>query len=78
MYDRQLTPLGIRSSVLSHSGKEIQSQIIPSFIESKGIASVRDMVNMARSRSSSRTGAKPKPQLPSTTDVTPCQPEIVQ
>ncbi len=31
-----------------------------------------------RSRSAGFTGAKPKPQLPSTTDVTPCQPEIVQ
>ena len=51
---------------------------MPSFIESNGIASVRDMVNIERSRSSGRTGAKPKPQLPSTTDVTPCQPEIVQ
>ena len=68
----------MRSSVSSHSGKEIQSQIIPSFIESNGIASVRDMVSIERSRSSGRTGAKPKPQLPSTTEVTPCQPEIVQ
>ena len=41
------------------------------------MASVRVMVSIERSRKSGFTGAKPKPQLPSTTDVTPCQPEIV-
>ena len=41
------------------------------------MASVRTMVSIDRSRKSGRTGAKPKPQLPSTTEVTPCQPEIV-
>ena len=43
-----------------------------------GMASLRVIVSIARSRSSGRTGAKPNPQLPITTDVTPCQPEIVQ
>ena len=75
---RQLTPFGIRSSDCSHSGKVTQSQSMPAFMDSKGIASVRDMVSIARSRPSGGTGAKPKPQLPSTTEVTPCQPEIVQ
>ena len=42
------------------------------------MASVRVMVSMERSRKSGFTGAKPNPQLPSTTEVTPCQPEIVQ
>ena len=32
---------------------------------------------MARSRSSGRHGANPKPQLPITTLVTPCQPDMV-
>ena len=50
---------------------------MPSRIETIGIASRRDMVSIARSRSFGRTGAKPKPQLPSATEVTPCQPEIV-
>ena len=68
----------MRSRLASHSGNVTQSQIMPSFMESKGMASVRDMVSMARSRPSGTTGAKPKPQLPSTTDVTPCQPEMVQ
>ena len=35
-------------------------------------------MSMACSRSAGRTGAKPKPQLPITTDVTPCQPDSVQ
>jgi hypothetical protein len=41
------------------------------------MASVRVMVSMLRSRKSGFTGANPNPQLPSTTDVTPCQPEMV-
>ena len=51
---------------------------MPLTIDSYGIASVRVIVSIERSRKSGRTGAKPNPQLPSTTDVTPCQPEIVQ
>ena len=67
----------MRSSVSIHSGKVTQSQSMPAFMDSKGMASVRDMVSIARSRSSGWTGAKPKPQLPSTIEVTPCQPEMV-
>ena len=51
---------------------------MPLTIDSYGIASVRVIVSIERSRKSGRTGAKPNPQLPSTTDVTPCHPEIVQ
>ena len=54
-----------------------QSQFIPWRIDSYGMASVRVIVSIERSRNSGLHGAKPKPQLPSTTDVTPCQPEIV-
>ena len=43
----------------------------------EGMASVRTIVSIERSRKSGLQGAKPKPQLPSTTEVTPCQPEIV-
>ena len=50
---------------------------MPSTMDSYGMASVRVMVSIERSWKSGFTGAKPKPQLPSTTDVTPCQPEIV-
>jgi hypothetical protein len=55
-----------------------QSQGSPCRIDSWGIASTRVMVSMARSRISGRIGAKPKPQLPMTTEVTPCQPESVR
>ena len=51
---------------------------MPAAMASKGMASVRVMVNMARSRSSGATGANPKPQLPITIEVTPCQPDSVQ
>ena len=51
---------------------------MPAFIALYGIASTRVIERIARSRSSGRTGAKPKPQLPITTDVTPCQPDSVQ
>ena len=61
----------------SHSGIVTQSQSSPLRIASSPIASVRDIVRIAISRSSGRTGANPNPQLPSTTVVTPCQPEIV-
>ncbi len=55
-----------------------QSQGRPRRIDSYGIASTRVIVSIARSRISGRIGAKPKPQLPITTDVTPCQPESVR
>ena len=50
---------------------------MPSCIDSRGTASLRDIVSMARSWSSGLQGANPKPQFPMATDVTPCQPEIV-
>ena len=68
----------MRCRFSSHSGKVIQFQGIPSFIESYGICSLRVIISNERSRSCGWHGAKPKPQLPSTTEVTPCQPEIVQ
>ena len=51
---------------------------MPSLIDSIGMASVRTIVSIERSRKSGLHGAKPKPQLPSTTEVTPCQLEMVQ
>ena len=39
---------------------------------------MRDMVSIARSWSSGLQGAKPNPQLPIATEVTPCQPEMEQ
>ena len=51
---------------------------IPSSMAASGMASVRTMVSIDRSRKSGLHGANPKPQLPSTTEVTPCQLEIEQ
>jgi hypothetical protein len=60
-----------------NSGSVSQSHGSPSCIASSEICSLRVMESIERSRSSGRHGAKPKPQLPTTTLVTPCQPEIV-
>jgi hypothetical protein len=78
MYWMQLIPLGARSSESMYCGIVSQSHLIPAFIEAYGIASVRVIVSIERSRKSGLQGAKPKPQLPSTSDVTPCHPEMVQ
>ena len=51
---------------------------MPAAIVLMRTASLRSMVSIARSRCSGFTGAKPKPQLPITTEVTPCQPDRVQ
>ena len=72
------TALGAASTLSRNSGKVTQSQGMPAFIEAMGIASTRVIDIMARSRSAGRTGAKPKPQLPITTEVMPCQEESVQ
>ena len=77
MYWMMLTPLSVRSSESRYSGIVSQSQFMPWRIDSYGMASVRVIVSMERSRKSGLHGAKPNPQLPSTTEVTPCQPEIV-
>jgi IstB-like ATP binding protein len=57
--------------------KLTQSQRIPSRIDASGIASTRDISNIARSRSSGRLGAKPNPHMPIITVVTPFQAELV-
>ncbi len=61
-----------------YSGNVTQSQGSPSRSVSVGIASTAVIVSIERSRSSGRTGAKPKPQLPVTTEVTPCHPDVVR
>ena len=72
-----LTPLGVRSTLSRNSGKVTQSHGMPARIVFSGTASLRERLSIARSRSSGLHGAKPKPQLPITTLVTPCQPDIV-
>ena len=55
-----------------------QSQGMPAAMVVARTASLRSRVSIDLSRCSGCTGAKPKPQLPMTTEVTPCQPDIVQ
>ena len=57
------------------SGKVTQSQRIPWRIDSSGIASMRFIMRMFRSRSCGRVGAKPKPHWPMLIEVTPNQPD---
>jgi hypothetical protein len=76
-YWMTFTPFGARSRESRYSGMVSQSHRMPWRIDSKGIASVRVIVSIERSRNSGATGANPNPQLPRTTDVTPCHPEIV-
>ena len=54
-------------------GMNFHNRSMPCFIEAYGMASTRVIRCMARSRSSGRQGAKPKPQRLITTLVTPCQ-----
>ena len=75
---RRLTESGCDATRSRNSGYVTQFHGSPAFIESYGIASTRVIDRIDRSRSSGRPGAKPKPQLPMTTDVTPCQPDNVQ
>ncbi len=75
MSDAAFTPSLLRSMLSRNSGKLSQSHFIPAFMQDSGIDSVRSMRRIARSRSAGLTGAKPKPQLPIATVVTPCHPE---
>ena len=75
--DMTLTPLGVRSTLARYSLKVTQSHGMPCRMVSIGTASLRVSESMVRSRSSGLQGAKPKPQLPMTTLVTPCQPDMV-
>jgi hypothetical protein len=66
---------GMRSTSSRYSGKLSQFQLIPSARAVPGMSSTPSMSWMSQARSSTRTGAKPTPQLPMTMVVTPCQPE---
>ena len=73
-----LTDFLVRRMLSMNSGNVTQSQGMPSLIQAMGTASLRVMASMVRSRSSGRQGAKPNPQLPIATVVTPCQPDEEQ
>ena len=65
---------GLRLAAASrYCGKVSQSQVMPAFSTSNGIASTFTRSRIAISRAAGRQGAMPTPQLPITTVVTPCQ-----
>ena len=59
------------------SGKVIQSHGMPNFIDESGIASLRVIISIDRSRDWV-SPHKTNPQLPITTEVTPCQHDMLQ
>ena len=73
-----LTLLGKARSFSMNSGKVSQSQVSAARCCSTGICSVVDNIVIVRSRSAGRTGARLKPQLALSTEVTPCGPESRQ
>ena len=68
----------VSKSVVSQGSLSRQSKGIDTFMGPRGMASLRDIDSMARSASFGCTGAKPNPQFPIVTDVTPCQLPMVQ
>ena len=56
-----------------YSGKLSQPQRMPSDSAAPGMSSTPSMRPISQSCLSGATGAKPTPQLPITTVVTPCQ-----
>ena len=64
---------GIDSSSSRYSGKDSQFQLIPSASAVPGMSSTPSISSMRKASPPGRTGAKPTPQLPITTVVTPCQ-----
>ena len=66
---------GIDSSSSRYSGNDSQFHDMPSSSAAPGMSSTPSISWMRKSRSSGRAGAKPTPQLPITTVVTPCHPD---
>ena len=66
-------PRGRRSRASRYSGKVSHSQVMPSCSAVPGMSSTPSIRATSHSWRSGRTGAKPTPQLPMTTVVTPCQ-----
>ena len=68
---------GIESSSSRYSGNDSQFQLIPSARAVPGMSSTPSISWISQSRRAGSAGAKPTPQLPMTTVVTPCQPDGV-
>ena len=63
----------VLSSASRYSPKLSHCQSMPSCKAVPGMSSTPSISSMRKSWESGRTGAKPTPQLPITTVVTPCQ-----
>ena len=68
----------VASMASRYSGKDSQFQRMPSASAAPGMSSTPSIRPMSHSWRSGETGAKPTPQLPMTTVVTPCQEEGVR
>ena len=64
---------GSRSSVSRYSGNDSHPHWMPADSAAPGMSSTPSIRPMSHSCRSGATGAKPTPQLPITTVVTPCQ-----
>ena len=64
-----------RSSASRYSGKVSHSHWMPSWSAVPGMSSTPSIISMSIASCPGRTGAKPTPQLPTTTVVTPCDAE---
>ena len=64
---------GVLSSASRYCGKLSQSHSMPSWSAVPGMSSTPSISSMRKLSAPGRTGAKPTPQLPITTVVTPCQ-----
>ena len=67
------TVWGSRSTASRYCGKVSQPQVMPSLSAVPGMSSTPSMSWTSHPSDPGRTGAKPTPQLPMTTVVTPCQ-----
>ena len=70
---RRRAPAAVASSASRYSANDSHRQSMPSCSAVPGMSSTPSISSMRKSCPSGRTGAKPTPQLPMTTVVTPCQ-----
>ena len=72
----KLMPFGSRSTASRYWGNVSKLHSMPAASAAGSMSSARSRLRTTRARWSDRTGARVKPQLPMTADVTPCQHEL--
>ena len=77
MFAAKLMPFGSASTASRYSGNVSKLQSMPSASATGSMSSARSRFRTTNARSSARTGASVKPQLPMTAVVTPCQHELL-